>query len=665
MSILDKALDVFGYAKKTISTSDPIIAQFLSGTDSQQVNKPYANIPPVYKAVKALIDNIAQVNLITVDKQEQPKEDQQINKLLNNIYDDNGQKLNLNDFIQKIAGYYSLYGEVFLQKQAETFGQLQGTQLPTGLIVLDPKNIIAQQNELRQIISWVYFGVVIEPQKIIHIKDFNPYDANRGLSPVKVIMDELKIENSTSAYQLSILENGGVPSLLLETEGVLTPDQQRTIRTAWESRHRGSKNAGKIAVLQGGLKAKAVNQTLNEMQFVDTLKLVEEKIIGTWRVPKAMFGYTDNLNYATFQGQLKVFWEMTLIPLLNKIQIGLNYSLFNVSDTKIKFDLSGVKALSNNLSELAGTIQTLTASGFTRNEINDKLKLGFEDVEWGDSWWIPFSLQPAGTVAQATDQSKEVKKKSFNDKIVAENGLEYTPKAYAFIKNFNNLHDKLHVKFRSALRAYFNGQRKRILDAIDNTAAIPKSFSKAVNINLNWNDEADLYESKMKPNYINAIEQGVKVGTETTGLSPSDRLSYVTNSATKSRLDKIKLEITETTKDKINSEIEEGLAAGEGVEEIKNRVRQYFNKIDNRSEVIARTEITSQLNAGLLLQYDDVGVKQKEWVTTIDQYTRDSHAEINGEIVNVGDSFSLGLMYPGDDGAPEETINCRCSCIPV
>ncbi len=49
----------------------------------------------------------------------------------------------------------------------------------------------------------------------------------------------------------------------------------------------------------------------------------------------------------------------------------------------------------------------------------------------------------------------------------------------------------------------------------------------------------------------------------------------------------------------------------------------------------------------------------------MDGVTRPSHAATNGEVKLLNQSFSNGLMYPGDMNAPvEEIVNCRCALLP-
>lgn len=80
----------------------------------------------------------------------------------------------------------------------------------------------------------------------------------------------------------------------------------------------------------------------------------------------------------------------------------------------------------------------------------------------------------------------------------------------------------------------------------------------------------------------------------------------------------------------------------------------------------ARTAITSAQNGGRMDGYKrlaEMGVQmQKEWIATLDERTRDSHRDMDGERVPYDKPFSNGLMFPGDPSGPgREVWNCRCT----
>lgn len=54
----------------------------------------------------------------------------------------------------------------------------------------------------------------------------------------------------------------------------------------------------------------------------------------------------------------------------------------------------------------------------------------------------------------------------------------------------------------------------------------------------------------------------------------------------------------------------------------------------------------------------------KQWDGTLDARTRPSHRIVDGEIRELDEPFSNGLMFPGDPaGKAAEVINCRCACL--
>ena len=70
----------------------------------------------------------------------------------------------------------------------------------------------------------------------------------------------------------------------------------------------------------------------------------------------------------------------------------------------------------------------------------------------------------------------------------------------------------------------------------------------------------------------------------------------------------------------------------------------------NQSATLTATNYGSDVVAG------------QEWIATADSRTRESHVELDGEVVGINEPFSNGLDYPGDPaGDAAETINCRCT----
>lgn len=117
---------------------------------------------------------------------------------------------------------------------------------------------------------------------------------------------------------------------------------------------------------------------------------------------------------------------------------------------------------------------------------------------------------------------------------------------------------------------------------------------------------------------------------------------------------------------KVNSALLQGILAGDDIEKIASRLSQVTNQAGGASIRTARTLTTASENVGRLNSYEramDMGiVTKKVWMATNDSRTRHSHAELDGEEVEINETFSNDLKFPGDpDGDPGEVYNCRCT----
>ena len=125
----------------------------------------------------------------------------------------------------------------------------------------------------------------------------------------------------------------------------------------------------------------------------------------------------------------------------------------------------------------------------------------------------------------------------------------------------------------------------------------------------------------------------------------------------------------------VNNAVTQGIIQGESVDKIALRIGKQTNET-NMSAMLrnARTSFTGAQNAGRiegLHQAQELGIKvQKQWIATLDDRTRDTHAELDGQTVDVDEPFVTSegneIMYPGDPSAdPSEVWNCRCTLVYV
>ena len=123
----------------------------------------------------------------------------------------------------------------------------------------------------------------------------------------------------------------------------------------------------------------------------------------------------------------------------------------------------------------------------------------------------------------------------------------------------------------------------------------------------------------------------------------------------------------------INKIITDGYRSGVGIEKVAQSITKRFQQLKTwEARRIARTEIHTAHNQGIMRSYETLDVEYTQWVSHLDSRIRGrkktdkaNHIKMDGEIIPFGGTYSNGLKYPGDmDGPIEEWINCRCSNAP-
>ena len=127
---------------------------------------------------------------------------------------------------------------------------------------------------------------------------------------------------------------------------------------------------------------------------------------------------------------------------------------------------------------------------------------------------------------------------------------------------------------------------------------------------------------------------------------------------------------TQELSKKIAGEISRGISSGQMYSEIARNISSYAMIPKNNAMRIARTEAhriqcKASMNACNKAKEKGANVV-KQWDSTLDGRTRDTHRLLDGQIRELDEPFEvLGMtaMQPGDFGDPAEDINCRCALL--
>lgn len=121
-------------------------------------------------------------------------------------------------------------------------------------------------------------------------------------------------------------------------------------------------------------------------------------------------------------------------------------------------------------------------------------------------------------------------------------------------------------------------------------------------------------------------------------------------------------------KKRIANNVSRGIATASEYKVIARNIAADSNVGFNRAMRIARTEGHGvQVQAAVDVQHkakEKGAVIVKQWDAALDKRTRESHRRVDGEIRELDEKFSNGMMHPSDPaGGAAEVVNCRCALL--
>jgi len=593
------------------------------------------------------------------------------------------------------AGLYQLEGECFWVLEGKN-GPLSPNEVPTEIWPMSGKLFTYEKDpETQTVKTWFLkvkdaYGVEqtipYEPFQIIQFKKPNPSNPIRGLAPLEAAMSTLRQDFKAAIYNESFFDNSGDPGGVIEHQGELTQEQANKIRRVWEDTHAGQGKAFRVAILHSGAKYTVTGNTHTEMQFLEQRKWSLSELLAIWHVPKIVVGITDQVNYASSITEFRLFWQGPVLPMLNYFEDTILARLFvplTSEDEFGIFDVSDVEALREDLTAKTDIAVKLFNIGFTRNQVNERLDLGFDPSEEGDIAYLPSSLVPAGGL----DASYLQPDPNSGDAAPSPPPVDNPSSA-----NNNTPNDSQQSKTRSAggpiwrrrlvrvlvpgeklflgkMKRYLYQLRAEELHLIEQADA-KRSIAKTRELSpddlhlllfdkYKWdaklkNEAQPAYQSIMKTSWVDAAEA---MGSDAAFNLKDPRVLEFMGQKLATLVG-----VNRTMQMRLRSILTEELTQGTNVNDLSEVIRSSFNQWSNGwANVIARTETGIASSGAQAILYKEENVKEVAWQTAGDEAVRESHAEQDGETRPYGSPFSNGLRYPLEiGGPPEEVINCRC-----
>lgn len=241
-------------------------------------------------------------------------------------------------------------------------------------------------------------AVRLPASDITHFAYPNPGDLLYGQSPLMAAGKSVDVDNSAAAWQKVSMQNRGVPDGVFEIDDPdLTDDQFAEVRKIIREQYAAGVGNARAPWAVNRAKWRPMSLSPAEVDFIETRHLSMKEICAVYGVPSEMISGMGDSNRASSETVRKTFWLDTILPLLADMEATLNRSLAREygPTIRIAYDTSVVPALQANRSELVKNARELWSMGVPFNVINQKLELGFDDIEGGDIGYLQAGLIPS------------------------------------------------------------------------------------------------------------------------------------------------------------------------------------------------------------------------------------------------------------------------------
>lgn len=291
-------------------------------------------------------------------------------------------------FMLMVVASICLRGNAFVEKK------MIGRKL-VALVPLLPQNMVVKRLDNGRLEYTYTEGSakrVIPTELVMHIRGFG-LDGICGLMPTQAGIDVFGAAMAVDEAAAKIFENGLQSTGFLSSENALNKDQRERLRKSLQS-FIGSKNAGKLMVLENKLSYQNVTMNPEAAQLLESRAFSIEEICRWFRIPPFMVGHmTKQSSWASsVEGMNLLFLTNTLRPLLVNIEQEIARCLLgDDEDYFAEFSVEGL--LRADSAGRAAYYTTALQNGWmSRNDVRRLENL--PPIPGGDIYTVQLNLTP-------------------------------------------------------------------------------------------------------------------------------------------------------------------------------------------------------------------------------------------------------------------------------
>jgi len=306
--------------------------------------------------------------------------------------------MNGTDLIRDLVSYMFLTGQGMLEVVRD------GNDSPSELYIIDPRRMEPIPDPKTKIKGWKYTvnnkTIFLDKRDVIHIPFFHPSNNFWGYPTSKTAKRRVLTDEKALLFRERFFDNNALVTGVLETDQELTDPQYKRVDKFWSQTYAGVRNSHKVAILEGGLKFKAISHKAQEMEYNAGREFLRDEIFAIYGMYPAVVGMSKGLSSGEIEQQYKMYYQETIMPIMKLIVSKINEFFFGDARFNNRrqqqfamFDFSEVPAMRGDIEAESRMAARYVDRGIMKiNEARASF-LHMPSVEWGEHFFKPMNQE--------------------------------------------------------------------------------------------------------------------------------------------------------------------------------------------------------------------------------------------------------------------------------
>jgi len=318
----------------------PVFYFGMSGAGKSVTARSAIQVSTVYACVRVIAETVASLPLHVYENTGTGSEKASAHPLYRLLHDEPNPEMTSFVMREAMLSHLLLWGNSYSQIIRSGRNQI------VGLYPLLPDRMEVDRDSTGNIVYSYTTNegrtVKLTPEEVLHIPGLG-FDGILGYSPIALERNAIGLGIAAEEYGSKFFANGATPSGVLTHPNVVK--NPKALRESWNANYGGSANAGRVGILEEGMKFERISMPNNEAQFLETRKFQVSEICRIYRVPPHLVGDLEHATFSNIEHQSISFGVHTIRPWLVRIEQSMNRALFSEKEKGryyVRFNMDGL-----------------------------------------------------------------------------------------------------------------------------------------------------------------------------------------------------------------------------------------------------------------------------------------------------------------------------------